>query len=496
MLRRLKITFVVAFCLMLSAPGIQKRFQLFHYEALDENRFRAPCPTDWWGLFTEGTPFARKYEEYFNDSFGFRDLLVRIKHQLDYSLFRESDRVLVGRDGWLFYRSIVEQEEIYIEEAPRSAFDDMFRRFDALRDALAKRGITLIVVPCPMNNTVYPEMLPDDAPSRKHPSGLNRYVEHFRNRSGFVLVDPMPILLEVKQRFPAYHKTDFHWTDPAGAHVAKALVDELGELSGIGPLWDQPIEVEWRTDAVGGEATAMGLLRPVEESRVQLRAQAIIQANGLIRDFGPNDWAYESAEPEDARLLPPTVLFGDSFADAFRRSGFHRYFRRLRKFPNLEFRNRYADIPEGTRFVVLQHIEVFLNQILDSGKWPPFLDVPSSAHDSSTGPRPEAAKPQRRTSATGTLTAGPNPVPICPETGLGTTEISWQSVGTNAIEVRVGAPDGLRFASGEGSGRATTGRWVSRGTTFFLQDASMPVPHARESTVASLRVDVVEGSCQ
>jgi hypothetical protein len=50
-------------------------------------------------------------------------------------------------------------------------------------------------------------------------------------------------------------------------------------------------------------------------------------------------------------------MFGDSYSDAFVRAGFTAYFTRLQRFLNWDFSKRYASIPQGTRFVILQLIE-------------------------------------------------------------------------------------------------------------------------------------------
>ncbi len=46
-----------------------------------------------------------RFEDYLNNTFGWRSWLVRRFHRLNYRLFRvsENSSVHVGRDGWLFY---------------------------------------------------------------------------------------------------------------------------------------------------------------------------------------------------------------------------------------------------------------------------------------------------------------------------------------------------------------------------------------------------------
>ena len=55
----------------------------------------------------------------------------------------------------------------------------------------------------------------------------------------------------------------------------------------------------------------------------------------------------------------------------------------------------------------------------------------------------------------------------------GMTTISWDARGrAEEVEVRIGAPEGDLFASGEARGSEETGEWVTDGTVFFLIDAA------------------------
>jgi len=70
-----------------------------------------------------------------------------------------------------------------------------------------------------------------------------------------------------------------------------------------------------------------------------------------------------------AQLLPCTVMFGDSDTDAFSRAGFTANFSEFHKFFDWEFPKKYPEIPEGTRFVIFQHVEPFLNPLLNPSFW-------------------------------------------------------------------------------------------------------------------------------
>ena len=372
MTKAFKSSTLALFALILLAPFAQEQLSLFKYKSLTENRLMKKRPTDWPALFEPGTGFAKRYEEYFNDNYGLRDLLIRTKNQLDYLFFHKSEKVLIGPDHWLFYRAVVEQEEINIELNPEAAWQKMFASILKLNKVLAARGITLVVMPCPMKNSVYPEFLPASAPRRPNPTGLERYRKFLQEHPEIVTLDTFLLLMKLKESSQVYYKTDFHWTDPAGAQMAKELVNKLSSLSGLGEPWNLPIKTRIEKMTAGGENHSLGLLWSIEEDAPSLqpnRGQAPTGEYAYTKEA--NEWTYRTKSASDkSKLLPCTVMFGDSFADAFTRAGFTAYFAEFHKFYNWEFTKKYLEIPEGTRFVIFQHIEVFLNPLLNQGFWP------------------------------------------------------------------------------------------------------------------------------
>jgi GT2 family glycosyltransferase len=90
----------------------------------------------------------------------------------------------------------------------------------------------------------------------------------------------------------------------------------------------------------------------------------------------------------------------------------------------------------------------------------------------------------------GSITAHPNPVEIHDGSGVGITTLLWKSEGTEAVEVHIHAPDGPLFSRSGPSGRAVTGKWVSDGMVFYLQDVSKELPLTFENTLASITVSV------
>ena len=96
--------------------------------------------------------------------------------------------------------------------------------------------------------------------------------------------------------------------------------------------------------------------------------------------------------------------------------------------------------------------------------------------------------------ASGTITLSPNPVPICDKTGVGVATVHWTVEGAKNVEVRLDKPDGTLFAADDHKeGSASTGPWVKKNTTLYLQDVDNN--HSRDAnfTLAKVTAEVVGG---
>ena len=76
--------------------------------------------------------------------------------------------------------------------------------------------------------------------------------------------------------------------------------------------------------------------------------------------------------------------------------------------------------------------------------------------------------------AAATLTGSPDPVSVCDGSGLALMTIAWNAADTNParVEIHVGTATGSLFAAGAALGSAVPGKWVNKGTTFFLVNAA------------------------
>jgi alginate O-acetyltransferase complex protein AlgJ len=225
-----------------------------------------------------------------------------------------TDRVLRGRDGWLFFRPAVESltGRGFLAAAAAGG-----RRSDprpaALQFArhLADRGIRLVVVPAPAKATIYPEMLAAGAGALaplRNPS-FEPFMAEMR-AAGVLVFDPAPVLLEEKARGgePLYLATDTHWRPRAVELVAARLAEFLREEVELDDVDDPGYLVEDAEVLHHGDLAAMLRLPAGQEvfppERVAVRQ--VVTADDLL-------WRLDRSAD--------VLLLGDSFANIYSLAG-------------------------------------------------------------------------------------------------------------------------------------------------------------------------------
>ncbi len=353
---------VAAFALLLLLPGLQMATRAIPVPPLDENRTAAALPA--LADLVDPAGFTRRLGTWFDDHYGFRTLLIRAKTQLDYSLFHTSDRIHVGRGGWLFYRSVIDQQEPAIEALGEPVLDQVVGSFARLRDWLAPRGIHLIVQTQQMKDRFYPETLPREAAFARSRHRFDDFRAKLATLPGITYLDTTPQLLALKAQRAVFHKTDFHWNDPAAFEAARTLVDTIAGLERRPlPFWNNELRITERRIS-GGEAMFMPLFHPPTESALFVQPTWDESRLTLDQAVPPFIWRFTAKDPDmgPGGLLPATVIFGDSFTDGMTRSGLAMHFRQLSyaRLYSVEFADVLRALPPGTRYLVVEFIEVAL----------------------------------------------------------------------------------------------------------------------------------------
>lgn len=348
--------FLALFFALTLLPLAQMAFRFAREPAVDENRTLAAAPTG-------ATPIAlwpRAADRWFADHFGLRRLLITLKTQIDFGLFGTSDRVLVGHDGQLFYRSVVNAQQPAIQALLAKRQAELVANMADFMAALQRAGIRPVLMLNLMSDRFYPDLLPRAALPKPKPPLIEDFALHLAAIPGILFVDSTAILRRVQGERRIFHRTDFHWNEPAAFEVARALVDRIGRAEGRdGAVWTHSLEIEARP-YTGGIARFMPLFAPPVEQALFVKQTWRWPAGYREATFEGVFHEVMRADP-DPRLLPPIVLLGDSFLDAIMTSGLSANFTatyRKRWDDELKISDFVRYLPEEAHWLLLQFIEV------------------------------------------------------------------------------------------------------------------------------------------
>ena len=161
------ILFIIIICLLFVSFA-QYQFNFIKTNPLDGSYEKFEKTTfkyfTWQRWFNE--VFQNTFNTKFENNIGFRNPLIRLKNQIDYSLFKVSNnyKVIIGANNCLF-------EEGYILDycgqnfVGKTYIDEKLRRAKWVQDYLKTKGITLIFVFEPGKASYHSEFIPE----RYHP---------------------------------------------------------------------------------------------------------------------------------------------------------------------------------------------------------------------------------------------------------------------------------------------------------------------------------------
>jgi alginate O-acetyltransferase complex protein AlgJ len=153
------IVVIGLFALLLWLPSLDFVFHFDHTPPFKEKRVLAQFPKLKLGLGGL-KEYITGLEAYFNDHFGYRNQLIFWHTKWTHDFFRDSSvpKVLIGKDGWLFWAGdqMVEHYRGVNQFTPQE-LEDWKTLLEHRRDWLAERGIKYLFVIAPDKSSIYPE---------------------------------------------------------------------------------------------------------------------------------------------------------------------------------------------------------------------------------------------------------------------------------------------------------------------------------------------------
>lgn len=286
---------------VLLLPAMQHSFSFVKSEPLFGFFDVAENDTLSWSKWIEGT-YQQKKAAYINDHVGFRPDIIRIKNQLDFTLFRKFNcgNALLGKQHYLFW-------EYYFDSWSGKDFigDSLIRsqmmRLKALQDTLSHLGKSLLLVHCPNKAFFYPEYIPDAYRKKYGPTNYSSYLR-IGDSLAINSIDFNAWFLSMKDTSKEllFSKQGIHWTTYGSVLAGDSLVRYIERDRGLvigHATWARTEHVQGPRDPDADIARTINLLFPFAKERFCYPL--------LKYDEGSNG------------KKPKAIIIGDSFGQNF-----------------------------------------------------------------------------------------------------------------------------------------------------------------------------------
>ncbi|MCI7557734.1 MAG: DHHW family protein [Lachnospiraceae bacterium] len=237
------------------------------------------------------------------------NLNTSISKLLTGGTYMESNEVLLGKDGWLFYKATSDGTPLYdymgINHFSEEELAKVYDNLVAIGDGVSARGMDVIFMTVPNKEQVYSEYMPDTVDKINDKSRLDELTEYIESKGGLIAdrygyVDTSKVLRTCKDTYPLFYRTDTHWTE-CGSYLA------LMELRRAMDQRVTPIDEVVFTDKGG----FVGDLAKISGSMDEYS-----DVNPVIDASSIND---------DSTKDQVMLIIGDSFGDAMIHSAKHFY---------------------------------------------------------------------------------------------------------------------------------------------------------------------------
>jgi alginate O-acetyltransferase complex protein AlgJ len=222
-----------------------------------------------------------------------------------------SSQVVVGSEGWLFLKQELRfldagpfwgEHADAVSRATRADAKDPTPAIIAFQQALADKGITLLLVPVPPKALIYSEQVPAADKGKEWGTSLDQYYTILREQ-GVQVVDLRQGLLQAKtsQDNPLYLKEDTHWSGYGVTVAADLIAKEIIKRVAKG---ETTYSKQWRDIQINGDLQQM-----LGEKQEQPEAVAI------------REIADAADQPPQDDPASPLLVLGDSHVLVFHAGG-------------------------------------------------------------------------------------------------------------------------------------------------------------------------------
>ena len=169
-------------------------------------------------------------DDFVNDTIPFKNELTAFNAACNMKLFGviQSDKVLLGKDGWLFHKNVDDSKSIDdyqgLNHYTQEEMQTITEKLALLNTILEQKEIEFRVIIAPNKEQVYNRYMPDSIPVLDI-SKTSQLAQYINSNSDVKLVYPMEYFRDLSKDEHIYYKYDTHWNN-------------LGALKGIQLILD------------------------------------------------------------------------------------------------------------------------------------------------------------------------------------------------------------------------------------------------------------------
>jgi hypothetical protein len=293
-----KTLYLLLLCLII-LPALQKLYPFFRVKSLNGAFHYEEKPIFTWAGWLSGS-FQGHYNDYSEQHIGFRNCLVRLNNQIDFSLFRKThaEGIAIGKDNVLYEYDYI-RAYMGWDFIGEKAWDKKMGHFKFLQDYLkSTRNIDLMLVLEPSKVRFEPEYLPKQYLLSKGTVTNYEYILQKAKELDIRYLDLNKYFLLMKDtcRYLLYPKYGVHWSTYGMSLAADTLVKYIEQLHRI----DMP-------DIYTGKIELSDSLRDTDYDAGK--------PLNLIHELPHGPMAYPSLrfEKNPDKIKPRVLVVGDSY---------------------------------------------------------------------------------------------------------------------------------------------------------------------------------------
>ena len=312
--------------------------------------------------------YPSAFEEWFNENLPFRNQLITLNGLFDYYVLKTSSSksVIVGKEGWLFYKGAQVNDEDPVSDYNGSnlftqeELETIRTNMVTARDELAAQGKEFIIFIAPNKERVYSEYMPGSYGEMAEHGRMRQVIDYLQETTDLQVVCPYDTLMEYKKNHPdtpVYYRFDTHW-NYLGAYIGARELNFA-----FGYFLPGPDDTTWEY----GDAPSGDLARLIHLEKILKDPDAFYvkdytnyamteDVNALGNEFRFHN-IYESGDPRKLFII------GDSFSAV------------MAKFACCQFNDSYVNfyynynhmmlLQENPDIVVYETVERYMKNMLD-----------------------------------------------------------------------------------------------------------------------------------